>query len=196
MLTHMTGRTHDLIAFTAMNFVFITQPVGKLSLATVAVSFGANMIGGLLPDIDNATSDIWDKIRFGNLLSRLIRPLIGGHRMISHSVLGMAVAGFIINRILGALQGTLVVDMNAVWWAAMIGYLSHLIADSFTTEGVPWLFPLPVRIGFPPAKSLRIRTGGFIENVVLFPALFILNGYFLYTNYGVYFTFFRSYIVQ
>lgn len=168
----------------------------KMSLATVAVAFGANMIGGLLPDIDNATSDIWDKIRFGNLLSRMIRPLIGGHRMLSHSVLGMAITGFILSRVLAALRGTLIVDMNAVWWATMIGYVSHLIADSFTTEGVPWFFPIPVRIGFPPVKYLRIRTGSVIETMLVFPALLVLNGYLLFANYGLYFTFFRSYLVR
>src|SRR3989344_8161050 len=94
----MTGRTHDLAAFTAINLIIVTQPIPQMTLATFAVSIGANMIGGLLPDIDNATADIWDKIRGGSFVGKLIKPLIGGHRMLSHSLLGMAIVGFLLKR--------------------------------------------------------------------------------------------------
>lgn len=190
----MTGRTHDLAAFTALNIVFITIPIPQMTLATLVTAFGANMIGGLLPDIDEATSDIWDKFRGGRVVGELIKPLIGSHRMISHSILGTIIVGYILQKILAAVGNILLVDMNIVFFATMIGYLSHLIVDSFTTAGVPWLFPIPVRFGFPPVKALRIKTGGLLEKILVFPGLLFINGYLIYTNYQIYEAFVRNYL--
>lgn len=190
----MTGRTHDLAAFTALNIIFLTFPIPEMSIATLVTAFGANMIGGLLPDIDEVTSDIWDKFRGGRIIGELIKPLIGHHRMISHSLLGIAIIGYLLTKGLPILGRVLLVDMNIVFWATMIGYLSHLITDSFTTAGVPWLFPIPIRFGFPPIKALRIKTGGLVEKILVFPGLLILNGYLIYSNYHLYQEFLKNYL--
>ncbi len=190
----MTGRTHDLAAFTALNIVFVTIPIPQMTLSTLVTAFGANMIGGLLPDIDEATADIWDKFRGGRIVGELIKPLIGHHRMISHSILGIAIVGYILKRILPMIGSVILVDMNIVFWATMIGYLSHLIVDSFTTAGVPWLFPIPIRFGFPPVKSLRIKTGGLMEKILIFPGLLFINGYLVYIHYQLYETFIKNYL--
>ncbi|CAN5205405.1 hypothetical protein BH09PAT2_BH09PAT2_05810 [soil metagenome] len=190
----MTGRSHDLAAFTALNIAFlIAQPLPHITLATTLVALGANMIGGLLPDIDNGTSDIWDKVRGGNILARFIRPLIGKHRMISHSILGMVIVGYLLNFVLSWLGSFLIVDMNIVWWSIMVGYLSHLVADSITHEGVPWLFPIPIRFGFPPFECMRMKTGGFIEKFIAFPGMILINAYLVYTNYSLYLLFVRGF---
>lgn len=188
----MTGRTHDLAAFTLLNTAFVYYQFPHMTLATTVVAFGANMIGGLLPDIDNATSDIWDKVRGGSIIAMIVKPIIGGHRLISHSLLGMAIAGFLLQQLLAAISHVLVVDMNIIWWSIMIGYLSHLIADSLTTEGVPWLLPIRVRFGFPPVKFLRIKTGGLFEQLLIFPGLLAINGYLVYSHYHDFLVFFRS----
>lgn len=190
----MTGRTHDLAAFTALNIMLATQHIPYMNLATAAVAFGSNMIGGLLPDIDDKTADIWDKIRGGSILARIVKPLIGGHRMISHSLIGMAIVGYLLRSILPYIGTVVLVDVSVVWWAFMIGYASHLITDSLTIEGVPWLLPIPIRFGFPPIKSFRIKTGGLMEHIFVYPGLLILNGYVFYTYYPVYIQFFKSLI--
>lgn len=190
----MTGRTHDLAAFTALNIVFVALPVPEMSLATLVTAFGANMIGGLLPDIDEVTSDIWDKFRGGRIVGELIKPLIGSHRMISHSILGTAIIGYLLSKVLPVLGTVLLVDMKIVWWAIIIGYLSHLVVDSFTTQGVPWLFPVPIRFGFPPVKYLRIKTGGLMEKILIFPLLLIINGFIIYKFYPLYETFLKNYL--
>jgi len=191
----MTGRTHDLAAFTALNLVFLAEmSPPDISLATFAAAIGSNMIGGLLPDIDNATSDIWDKVRGGSVLGKMIKPLVGKHRMLSHSLLGMAIIGFLSEWFLKWLNTVVLVDMNIVWWALMIGYASHLITDSLTKQGVPWLFPLPVRFGIPPFEFMRMKTGGIIEKSVVFPGLLFLNGYLIYRNYEQYVIFFKRYL--
>jgi hypothetical protein len=55
--------------------------------------------------------------------------------------------------------------------------------DSFTKEGVPWLLPLPFKIGLPPMKTLRLTTGKAVETLLVFPALVIVGGLLLAANY-------------
>lgn len=190
----MTGRTHDLAAFTALNYVFVTQSLAPISLSTALFAFGANMIGGLAPDIDQPTATFWRKIRGGALISRLISPMLGGHRFISHSLLGIILFGFITNRLLIMASSTIRVDMQIVWWSFMIGFVSHLIIDTLTREGVPWLFPIPIRFGLPPFKFMRLKTGGLIEKSFVFPGLLIFNAYLFYNHYEKYLSFFKNYI--
>lgn len=176
----MTGRTHDLVAFTALSIYVSTQNIPDMSLATAVVAFGANMIGGLAPDIDQSTSSVWQKVRFGRLFSKFISPLFGGHRFISHSILGIILFGFLSDLFLNLISGILLVNMHIVWAAFMIGFISHLASDTFTRDGVPWLFPIPIKFGIPPLRRLRIKTGGIIEKAFVFPGLILINLYLFY----------------
>ncbi len=193
----MTSRTHDLAAFTALTLTVAYIPIlPTMTVATAITAFGANMIGGLLPDIDDATSDFWDKIPGGSLLGKIVHPLLGNHRMVSHSILGMSIAGMILHYVLTAAKSFILVDMQIIWWAIMIGYASHLIMDSLTKEGVPWLFPIPVRIGFPPFRFLRVKTGGLFEKSIVFPGLVILTGYIIYIRYPLIYTFITTHLLR
>lgn len=106
--------------------------------------------GSLLPDIDHPGST------FGRRLLWLSWPIriFFGHRGITHSLLAVAAAGWVV----AALPG----------FAACIalGYLSHLAAD-YLTGGVPLLWPMPRQYRFP----LAFETGGIIEHVVVFSLL-------------------------
>lgn len=190
----MTGRTHDLAAFTALNLILVTQTPLPTTLSTSLVALGACFMGGLTPDIDTATSSFWQKIPAGTVFGRLLHPLFRGHRLISHSILGLVIFGFIMNWFLDLASHSLLVNMEIVWWAFMIGLISHLIMDSFTQEGVPWLFPLPIRFGVPPFSALRIRTGGLLEKILIFPALLALNIYLFYSFYSIYLNFIKQFI--
>lgn len=180
----MTGRTHDLAAFTAITYILATQQVPHITLATAFVAFSANMIGGLTPDIDQPTGALWHKMTLGTLFGKFIAPLFGGHRYISHSIVGLVLFGVLAKLFLMLISGVLIVDMNIVWISFMIGVLSHLVTDTFTHEGVPWLFPIPVKLGIPPIKVLRFHTGGIIEKGVVFPGLILLNLYLFYTYHN------------
>jgi len=190
----MTGRTHDLAAFTALSYVVATQPLHQVTLATGIVSIMVTLVGGLTPDIDQPTADLWRKFPAGSLVGRILYPLLGGHRYISHSILGIVLFGLLSKLLLAKIGQVLLVDINVVWAAFMIGFISHLIMDTITHEGVPWLFPIPFRFGFPPLKILRMKTGGFIEKSVIFPGLLFLNGYIYYHNYTKFLDFFKHYI--
>ena len=180
----MTGRTHDLAAFTAMSYVLVTTPLEQMTLATAIVAFSVNMIGGLAPDLDQSTASLWKRVRAGTFLSRVITPLFGGHRFISHSLLGVVLIGFILSKILPVIGNVLLVDMDIIWWSFMLGFISHLVMDMFTKEGIPLFFPFPLRVGIPPLAFLRIKTGGLVEKSFIFPGLILLNGYIYFTNYS------------
>ena len=188
----MTGRTHDLAAFTALTYVIATKDIASMTLATAFVAFSANMIGGLAPDIDQPTATLWRRIRAGSLLGRVIHPLLGGHRYISHSIIGIFLFGYVLSISLGHLGNILLVDMEVVWWSFMIGFISHLIMDIFTRDGLPLLFPIPFKFGIPPIRFLRIRTSGVVEKSFVFPMLLLVNIYFIYTYYGRFLDFFKN----
>lgn len=190
----MTGRTHDLAGFTALSYIVATQPLQPISLATALVAVGANFIGALAPDIDQSTGELWQHVRGGSVLGRLLAPLLGGHRLVSHSIIGIFLFAFLTKQFLNLISSVLLVDMNIVWWAFMIGFLSHLVMDIFTKEGIPLLFPIPIRFGIPPFKFLRVKTGGLLEKSFIFPGLIALNFYIYYTNYHKFLDFLRQYI--
>lgn len=190
----MTGRTHDLTAFAALSYVAAQQPQFSLSLATLMVAVGANLIGGLTPDIDQPTADLWRRLPAGSVIGRIITPLLGSHRYISHSFLGIAVFGWVAKFLLQKMGGILLVDMNIVWTAFMIGFISHIVIDMLTQEGVPWLFPIPIRFGLPPLKILRLKTGGVAERTLIFPGLLLFTGYIYYANYHKFLDLLKYYV--
>jgi inner membrane protein len=188
----MTGRTHDLAAFTALSIAISTVHIPQISIATALIAFGANMIGGLAPDIDQPSAELYRKIRGGKIISMIINPLLGSHRFLSHSFLGVVIFGVVAHFFLQAASSVILVNMNVVWWAFMLGFSSHLVMDTFTKEGVPWFFPITLRIGFPPFRLFRIKTGGFVEKSFVFPGLLLVNVYFVYTHYDRFVALFRQ----
>jgi len=190
----MTGRTHDLAAFAALTYVSATIPLPHMSLGTLIVAVSANLIGGLTPDIDQPTADLWHKLPAGTVIGKILYPLLGGHRFISHSILGIVLFGFGSKILLSTISPVLLVNMEVVWWAFMIGFVSHLFMDTLTREGVPWLFPLPVKFGMPPFKALRIKTGGMFEKSLIFPGLMLLTGYIFYSHYARFLDILKHYI--
>jgi inner membrane protein len=152
------------------------------------------MIGGLTPDIDQPTAKLWHEIPAGSVFGKILSPLFGGHRFISHSIIGIILFGVLSHAVLQLASHTILINMNLVWWSFMIGYVSHLIMDTFTHEGVPWLFPIPWKIGIPPIKLLRVKTGGLIEQAIIFPGFVMLTIFIYYTYYAKILIFFHHYI--
>lgn len=182
-----------MAAFTALNLVMVSQPsIPQMSLATALVAFSANMIGGLTPDIDQSTADLWRRLPAGTVVGKALSPLLGGHRFISHSILGIFVFGWLTSILLDKMSSVVLVDMQIVWWSFMIGYISHLIMDTLTRDGVPWLFPIPIKLGIPPFRALRLTTGGMIEKSIIFPGLMIFNGYLVYQHYHLFLNFLKN----
>jgi inner membrane protein len=174
----MKARTHDLAAITALGVVVVSQPNLKMSLGTAIAAVLANQLGGIAPDIDQPIAPFWRNLPIGGFFGRIIGKMLGGHRFITHSLLGLALFGFFVHWVLVFFHPIFPnIEIAIVWWAFMIGMVSHLVMDSITKEGVPWLLPLPIKFGFPPIRSMRITTGKIGEGIIfvvliLFVALF------------------------
>jgi inner membrane protein len=179
----MTARTHDLAAITALGVVVLVHPVGQVTLATVLVALLANQIGGIVPDIDQPTAPFWRNLPITRFFGRFFDNLMGGHRFLTHSLIGVALFGGLTWLLLNFLHPIMPkVDIHLVIWAFTIGMLSHLVMDSFTKEGVPWLLPIPIKFGFPPLRSARITTGKNAEKAI-FLSMLLFDIWFVASRY-------------
>lgn len=180
----MTGRTHDLAAITVLGVVFVLGPTRDIGLSTAIVAVLANLMGGITPDIDQPTAPLWRNLPIGKYFGKMFGLLNGGHRFLTHSLLGLYLFGVAAHWLLAfvhPIAGS--IDLNLVWRAFMLGMASHLVMDMFTKEGVPLLLPLPFKLGIPPIKGLRITTGKWRETFVVFPLLLLCNAVFYVTHY-------------
>lgn len=173
----MTGRTHDTAAITALAIAIVLFPLpANITLATVLIGLLANQIGGIAPDIDQPTAPFWRNLPIGRIFGRFGGRLLGGHRFLTHSLLGIGLLSYLAHWLLVFLQPIMPhTDIDLVWRAFVVGVLSHLVMDTFTKEGVPWLLPVPIKFGFPPLRVLRITTGKNLENFLIFPGLILIN---------------------
>jgi inner membrane protein len=167
----MTARTHDAFAFAALITVAAYYPPSTLNLTTAVTAIVANIVGCLIPDMDQASNRLWDLLPAGDHMGRIFRRVFLKHRTLSHSFLGMFIIYTLLINILPKLLNPNFVDINIVTAAMMIGYMSHLIADSLTKDGLPLFWPLKWDVGFPPFSFLRITTGSWMENFVALPAV-------------------------
>jgi inner membrane protein len=165
----MTGRTHDAIAFASLITIAAVNPPESLNIATATAAVVGNIIGATLPDIDQSTNRLWDLLPGRDYVGKLLRPLFLGHRNLTHSFLGVFLIYHLLGFILPRLLNPSYVNINIIYAAMMIGYVSHLVGDAVTKEGLPLLFPFKWRFGFPPLAALRITTGKWIENIIILP---------------------------
>jgi inner membrane protein len=181
----MTARTHDLAAATALAVLLLVDTPEPLRLSTLLVAILANQLGGIAPDIDQPTAPFWRNLPVSRFAGRIFAKLAGGHRFLSHSLIGVALFGFGAKMLLTFLHPIMPhVDTEFVWIAFMSGYVSHLVMDSFTKEGVPWLLPIPFKFGFPPLRAFRITTGKWGETVFMFPLLLGVDIWLCMSHYG------------
>ena len=114
-------------------------------------------LGALLPDVDTPNSRAgWCVYPLASFLERRF-----GHRTITHSFVGTA--------IFAALCAPLWwwPHLAPFYWALLIGYGSHLLADAATKSGVPLAWPNRRSWVFPGNDQFRIKTGSAAELGVL-----------------------------
>lgn len=171
----MTARTHDVAALAALTAWILAAPPGAITVGTALAAVLANQIGGIAPDVDQPTAPLWRNLPVGRYLGKVFGAFVGGHRFFSHSLLGVATFSGLTLLLLEFLQPIMPrIDIGFVWVAFIVGMLSHLIMDTLTKEGVPWLLPLPQKFGIPPIRAWRITTGKKAENLIVLPCLIVL----------------------
>jgi inner membrane protein len=169
----MTSRTHDLIAFGTLLTAATFNPPNNLNISTVFVCLVGNIIGALIPDMDQATNRLWDLLPAGNTLGRVFRKLMLSHRTISHSLLGIYLVNKITSFVIPILLNPVYIYTDLVVYSILLGFISHITADSLTKDGVPLFFPIKFKVGVPPIELFRITTGKFIEKFIIFPAVLV-----------------------
>lgn len=193
----MTARTHDVAALALLMTSVIVFPPGNITVATVLAALFANQLGGIAPDIDQPTAPFWRNLPVGRLLGKIFAVLVGGHRFICHSIIGVGLFAIASHLFLEFIQPTIPrIDVGFVWIAFMIGVVSHLIMDTFTKEGVPYLLPLPIKFGFPPIKAWRITTGKKVETLIILPLLIVLVIWLSSVNYNLFTEIIREHFVK
>lgn len=118
------------------------------------------LIASMIPDIDNPKSPI------GRVLLPLSKYINThyGHRTITHSLVALCATTLICY----------VCQCHTLFW--FLGYLSHLIFDMLTLQGVPLFFPfLKNPAVIPGDPNLRFRTGDIKAESISF-ASFVLLG--------------------
>lgn len=177
----MTSRTHDLAAVAFVSYRFLFYPLHTNWETLIGIGMAA-LIGGIIPDIDEVASPAWkSKLVPGD--GQLTRDFLEGHRHLSHSLIGGALFTWVLGLALNVVKLPHV-DVWLIQQAFALGILSHLVFDTITLEGVPWLFPIPLKFGFPPIRFLRIKTGGLMEKIVIFPGLLVFTIWIYVTHHA------------
>lgn len=178
----MTARTHDAFAFASLITVATLYPPTSLNLLTLFAGIVANNIGALIPDMDQAGNRLWDLLPLGDHLAKVFKRIFYKHRTLSHSIIGVFLIYNFLGWVLPKFLNPSFIDPQIVLISIMIGYISHLLADMLTKEGLPLFFPFPFEIGIPPIKTLRIKTGTWLENFIVYPVIWVFSALFIYYN--------------
>jgi inner membrane protein len=178
----MTARTHDAFAFSSLVVAATYYPPDNLSVGTLFAAVIGNIVGSLIPDMDQSTNRLWDLLPMGEQLGKVFRRVFISHRSLSHSILGFYLIYKFLEWLLPKVLNPLYIDASIVFLAVIVGYASHLMADSLTKEGLPLLFPFKFKFGIPPFSSLRIATGSWAEKFIVLPAVTLFLFLFINSN--------------
>ena len=161
----MIGKTHALIGASivmASNEIYPFIQAHSIQGVSVGplLCAGAAVVGALLPDLDAEESTIKRELGLvGRVGSGILRLIGVKHRGATHwGIVGLGI--LILSILLGLKTGY--VDVGLAFGS---GYLSHLLADALTIQGVALLWPYPKNSHLLPG-ILRIRTGSPIETLL------------------------------
>lgn len=175
----MVARTHDAFAFACLTTAAVYFPPQNLNIPTLFSCLVGNVIGALIPDLDQATNRLWDLLPAGNLVGRVFRRLFLSHRTLSHSLLGLVLFYKILEFVLPKILNPEYVNVEYVFISMMIGIVSHLVGDAITREGIPLFFPIKWKFGIPPIAKLRFVTGNWFENFIVLPLIAVYIVWFV-----------------
>jgi inner membrane protein len=168
----MTGKSHVTIGVVTYASLWL-QPIERVGAPTLAgtgsalalpVALALVVLGSLLPDLDHDDGQLANARILGVPLLKPLSWLIGalfGHRGATHSAL--ALGGLIALGELPFLPWAWANLGFLLGW----GYAFHLLADALTKSGIPLLWPLDRRFGFPPFRALRFTTGTWPETLIV-----------------------------
>lgn len=167
----MMGKTHLTIGGAAWIGLALVPYMPYHSATAIAGGWFLAALGALGPDLDQRQS-MGSRI-FGPItqaISYVVRKVSGGHRKLTHSLLGMA--------LLGAIAGVCIAMLHLIPWIAVafvVGWLSHILADMITVQGCPLMYPFDdYKFGL---HLMKTNHGG--EHFVVFPLAILANIIFI-----------------
>lgn len=163
-----------MIALLSAFWVLTLYPVSVGPMLAI-LSLIAVMSGALTPDLDQPTATVWRRMLGSNHIGNLFNTFSGGHRHLTHSFVGIIVAGWIMHWFAtNIISDNYEASALLIWRAFMIGYISHPIADTLTDMGVPWFWPFHYRVRIPPGpEEVRVTTDSFVERVLVRGAIIV-----------------------
>lgn len=116
-----------LATYTGGTLLMITKvPSYTLSVSMIGAGLAGTILGSLLPDIDSPKSSIGQLVP---IVSHVISGIFG-HRTVTHNLF-FSLFWFVLAHNTGA-HGL---------WALAWGVFIHILLDSLSLQGVPWLYP-------------------------------------------------------
>lgn len=149
----MTGKSHLVCGiFGGLTYGVIS---GDFSSSVLIPTIITSAIGGLTPDIDSPNSKIGRKIKpISWLANRLC-----GHRGLIHTPFFVAIVSCLILTLMFISNN---INNYYLLISFVIGYTGHLLLDTFTVEGIMWLYPFnKKKIHF-----TNIKTGSIFEYLI------------------------------
>ena len=160
----MTWPTHTLFCISTLWLLATVPP--EILQVNMGVLAAAAAFGALMPDLDASESKI-KHLKIPNtqikpfMLPALIVSRSDQHRGLLHSLAGLGMMTLFV------LPASFFFGW-AVAVAFLLGYTSHLVADSATKSGIRLLYPRVQRFHLLPAQW-RFATGSFAEETLFMP---------------------------
>lgn len=167
----MLGKTHQLggicSGLVIGTFIFPNPTAPLVWIHGGALLIGASL-GSLMPDIDHPSSKIGRK---NKLASKIVSKTMG-HRGWTHTLIALVL---IVGGLFYTLQFITTCQALYGYWTIgfSIGYLSHLILDAFTVQGIPAFKPFSKKnIAFTKFKTGDIDR--FTQWLILTGTVFVM----------------------
>lgn len=177
----MTKETHSsggyliaTITFFYFNDVYLDNFNLLYKLLIFFIYFYFSNLGSLLPDLDTKKSYISKKWPY---ISKFISKRTK-HRGFTHSILCLLIILEFLKIVISFTEKNIIIITAS--YGLFLGYVSHILLDIFTYEGVALFFPLEFKF-----KLSRLKTSSKPERYInkflkfIYINLLILNLYFL-----------------
>ena len=160
--THILGGVSmGIVAYKANNVldIYSSDLTGFILFLPIVTYISGLILGSLLPDIDTPQSFLGRIFKFVSI------PInkIFGHRTITHSIFFAIFSAGIVILPSMSIQNPLIDSMLTSFGVGiLIGDISHILLDSLTVSGVPFLYPI-LKSKF---SLTKMKTGGAGEQFI------------------------------
>ena len=163
----MVYKTHIAVSLSLGFMPYTTGLVELYSAYDILILLSLMPIFALMPDLDEPNSYLSNRTP---IIPHLI-TLFTKHRAFTHQFRATII--LILAPML--LVNFLYIDIARFIPGLYLAYLGHILGDSFTKGGIKRLFyPFSVKTFYGLPKSLRFKTGSWVESIVVYPLALVL----------------------